>query len=230
MRRHGKRLALTLALALVAIVGSAAAGRERAERQEGVTGRFSTVLMVHTLDSPRTTPWDGSPRDGAAYSYRSIGCNGNAPVNNISSDLPSYGARVAGSSLPNSLRAHPFAFRTVKSRRGWIMRGTIKMTVCKLAAGPTPTPDPVADESKPKIIVKFKARPVRTSVEHLRWSGRFKLAGGTGRYRGLTGSGRISGYFLCFAEGGCRQFGAYRDAQFVMHGRYADRTPRLREP
>lgn len=214
-----------------AVTGGAAdrgvpAAKRAAKAVPGVRGNFSLVMMVHTLDVPKTTPWAGSFRQGAAYSYRSIACNGNAPVNNISSDLPSYNGRVAGSSLPQSLRGQPFAFRTVKTRKyGWVMRGTITITVCQLKSGPTPTPDPVPDESKPKIRVSFQAKPRIVNAEDATWHGSFRLVGGTGRYAGLTGGGQIAGYFLCFA--GCSKFGYYHDAQFVMHGTYADRTPEL---
>lgn len=212
--------------------GVIASGAASAGGSAGLTDKFSLILMVHTLDSPKTTPWDGKlANDGKIFTYRSIACTGNAPVNNISSDLPSFNGRVAGSSLPNSLRGHPFAFRTVKTKRnGWMLRGIITIKVCKLGSGPTQSPDPVPDEQKPQINVKFLVKPKKVNGDDLHFSGKFQLRGGTGRYEGLTGSGQIAGYFLCFASGGCKQFGYYHDVQFVMHGTYKSPDPQLSQP
>ncbi len=201
----------------------------------GVKGDFSLIMMVHTSAStpnfatPATRPWGGGGRQGVRFSYRSIPCTGAAPVNNISSDLPSYNSRVPGSRAPSSLRAHPFAFnvrRTSDGRRE--LQGRMTLTVCQLKPGPTADPDPVPDTQKSKIIVKFRARYTRRTAESLNWTGRFRLAGGTGRYKDLTGSGEIAGYFFCFDPRGCANTGRkYRDGQMVLHGSYADPTPQL---
>jgi hypothetical protein len=217
----------------LAQVGPSAAQQRTGERP--VSGHFSLIMMVHTTEStpnfsvPATVPWGGAKRIGRSYSYRSIACTGAAPVNNISSDLPSYGTRVAGSRAPSSLRAHPFRIRVRKARQGgWELVGRIQYTVCQLRGGPTPDPDPVPDAQKPKINVRFTARFKRLNVENLHWRGRFTLEGGTGRYEDLTGSGEIAGYFFCFNPQGCAATGRkYRDGQFVMHGRYRDPTPQL---
>jgi hypothetical protein len=200
-----------------------------------VRGNFSLIMMAHTSEStpnfatPATNPWNGHRRPGIRFTYRSIACTGAAPVNNISSDLPSYNARVMGSRTPSSLRAHPFGFRVRRARSGgWEMRGQMVLTVCKLTAGPTPEPDPVPDADKPRIYVDFSARFVRKSTENLNWQGRFKLVGGTGRYKDLRGSGRIAGYFFCFNPRGCVNTGKqFRDVQMVMQGDYRDPTPQL---
>lgn len=213
-------------------VGPSAAQTPTAERP--VSGNFSLIMMVHTTAStpnftvPATNPWDGARRSGR-FTYRSIACTGAAPVNNISSDLPSYGTRVQGSRAPSSLRAHPFRIRLRRARGGgWEMLGRMKLTVCQLRGGPTAAPDPVPDADKPKIDVRFKARFKRHSVENLNWSGTFTLNGGTGRYADLTGSGRIAGYFFCFNPQGCANTGRkYLDGQLVMHGDYRDPTPQL---
>ena len=231
MRRWKVWAVVPVAAALAAALLAAAATGKPAQR--GVEGKFSLILMVHTLASdpqysvPGTTPWNGQLRNGARYSYRSIPCTGNAPVNNISSDLPSYNTRVAGSRVPSSLRGHPFSFQVRKTKGYWEMRGRIVLTVCKLASGPTPNPDPIADQAKPKIYVNFRARIRRVTSEEIRWHGTFTLAGGTQRYEGLKGSGSIAGYFLCFAAEGCKAKGAFLDAQLVMHGDYSDPTPQL---
>lgn len=201
---------------------------------DGVKGRFSLVMMIHTRSSsfgdlPGVTPWNGVRTQGASFEYRSIPCQGNAPVNNIASDLPSYGTRVRGSRAPSSMRAHPFGFKLRKNSRGkWEMIGAVRFTVCHLRPGPTPSNDPVADVQKPYIDVGFRAKFKRESPEMLRWEGRFRLNGGTQRYDDLTGSGTIAGYFFCFAPEGCVAHDRkYLDGQFVMQGTYRDPTPDL---
>lgn len=204
---------------------------------DGVEGDFSLIQMVHTAEStpnfaaPATRPWNGTRTPNIRYTYRSIPCTGAAPVNNIASDLPSYGARVQGSRAPSSMRAHPFRIRLRKSKEGgWEMLGRIVFTVCKLSGGPTPASDPIPDAEKPKIYANFKARFKKRSVENLHWSGTFELVGGTQRYRGLRGSGSIAGYFFCFNPEGCVNTGRqFRDGQMVMHGSYEDATPQLRD-
>lgn len=220
-------LALAIAAALPASGGSAA-------RSQAVAGEFNLVMMVHQRSStvgqlPGVRAWDGRARPGIRYAYRSIPCSGNAPVNNLASDLPSYNGRVSGSRLPASARAHPMAFRLRKRQGRWEMQGTIRFTVCKQGSGPTPTPDPVPDEAKPKIDVFFRARFKRFNAETVHYTGTFRLIGGTGRYRGLTGSGGISGYFACFGEPGCAASGnsAFQDGQMTLQGTYRDPTPQL---
>ncbi len=208
----------------------------RATQDRPIRGDFSLVMMVHTSSGgfgnlEGVNPWDGTPTPGR-YAYRSIPCTGNAPVNNISSDLPSYNTRIAGSRSPTSMRAHPFTFQVRRHRGRWEMFGSIKFTVCKLGGGATAAPDPIPDESKPKIIVGFRAAFRRTTNESLRWAGRFRIEGGTGRYRELTGSGTIAGYLMCFAPEGCPAAGGgrYLDGQFTMQGAFRDPTPSLANP
>lgn len=232
--------ALPAAAALVGAGTSAAGGTDASGgptagvSQSGVRGNFSLIMMIHTRSSsfgdlPGVRPWNGARTEGTSFEYRSIPCTGNAPVNNISSDLPSYGTRVTGSRAPSSLRAHPFGFRLRKNRRGkWEMLGSIRFTVCKLGPGPTPSNDPVPDADKPHFDVGFRARFKRETAELVRWEGRFRLDGGSQRYKDLEGSGRIAGYFFCFAPEGCtRHESKLLDGQFVMHGRYRDPTPDL---
>lgn len=203
------------------------------EARPGVAGRFSLIMMVHTRSSsfgdlPGVMPWNGRRAAGEQGAYRSIPCTGNAPVNNISSDLPSYGTRVQGSRAPSSMRAHPFSFDVRKRRGRWEMVGTIRFTVCQLQPGPTRQDDPVPDADKPTIVVRFRAPFKRESAESLRFSGRFRIVDGTQRYDDLSGSGSIAGYLFCFAPEGCPALGGnYLDGQFVMHGRYRDPTPEL---
>jgi hypothetical protein len=209
-----------------------------AQNAQAAAGNFSLVMMIHTSsggfgDLPGVKPWGGEKAAGTSFAYRSIPCIGNAPVNNISSDLPSYGTRITGSRAPASMRAHPFAFTLRKNKKTGALEmvGAIKFTVCKLASGATPANDPVPDEEKPKIMVGFRAQFAKMTGELLHWSGRFRIEGGTGRYQDLKGTGQIAGYFMCFAPEGCTaKGGKYLDGQFVMHGNYTDPTPELTTP
>jgi hypothetical protein len=230
---------LSAGIAGVALAGPATAAKAPAQaaQEEGVRGDFSAVMMIHTSSSsfgnlPDVNPWGGERRTRDTFRYRSIPCTGNAPVNNISSDLPSYNTRVAGSRAPSSMRAHPFRFRVRKNADGeWEMSGGITFTVCKLAGGPTPANDPIPDPNKPKIRVRFRSTFTKMTNESLHFAGRFRLTGGTQRYEDLTGSGEIAGYFMCFNPQGCAALGGkYLDGQFVMHGQYRDPTPNLAAP
>ncbi|MBA2359907.1 MAG: hypothetical protein H0V79_03040 [Actinobacteria bacterium] len=245
-------VAVVLVLAALAALAQPTGTRGAPAQTVGVSGNFSLIMMVHTLASipeynvAATKPWDGANQPGETFTYRSIPCTGNAPVNNISSDLPSYNTRVARSRAPSSLRAHPYEFnvvrRTIRTRlkplrrnakprfriqRFWELSGRITLTVCKLGPGPTANPDPIPDPAKPKIFVSFRARYSRSTAEAVRWTGTFTLTGGTERYADLKGSGSIAGYFFCFAAEGCAAKGSYQDGQFVMHGTYTDPTPQL---
>jgi len=196
-------------------------------------GDFSLIEMIHTQNSsfgnlPGVNPWNGRRRAGTLFRYRGIPCTGNAPVNNIASDLPSYGGRVPGSRAPSSMRAHPFSFVLRKRDGRWRLYGRIVFTVCQVKPGPVPASDPRRDEDREKIVVTFRARSNRVNAEVVNWAGRFNLRGGTGRYAGLRGRGDIAGYFFCFNPQGCRATGGnYLDGQFVMHGTYADPSPLL---
>lgn len=237
-RRAAAVLPLGAIAAAVFAGGSPASepARTAQAEQAGVRGKFSLIQMIHTTNSSfgnlqGVNPWGGERVNRAAYAYRGIPCTGNAPVNNIASDLPSYGTRIAGSRAPSSMRAHPFTFRTVKRGNEWRLIGSIRFTVCKLTPGPTPIDDPVPDTDKPQIHVGFNAKFERHTGELVRWTGRFRIEGGTQRYEDLEGSGEIAGYFFCFNPAGCPATGAkYLDGQFNMSGRYADRTPDLATP
>jgi len=196
-----------------------------------VNGSFSLQAMAHqsTAQFPnlgRVTPWDG--RSLGAFSYRSIPCRGNAPVNNISSDLPSYGTRVRDSRAPASTRLHNLSFRVVRTKKGVpVMIGQTSIVVCQLRSGPTPNPDPVSDEAKPRIRITWRASFDRQR-ESVGFHGTFKIVGGTQRYEDLQGTGTIAGYLFCFDPKGCASSdGRYLDAQVSMQGSYRDPTPQL---
>ena len=205
MRPTG-RIALAL---LLAAAGSAGA----------VEGTFGLAAMVHTPDWPNNAdvlPWDGKSRGD--FVYRAIPCSGNAPINNISSNLPTYNALIPGSRSPASTRSHPFRF----SVRDGKMNGTIQLTVCKL--GPGPTKDDIADSARPRITIQFQAQANFRGAEETVFSGAFKVAGGTGRYEKLSGEGTIRGYFMCFDPKGCAEGnkGYFRDMQYVLEGKFSD--------
>lgn len=232
------------ALSVIALLGAtvvtgalSAAGKTTAKAQEeGLSGTFSLLQMVHTttynnqeLESAEPNPWDGTRRPGGPFVYAGIPCSGNAPLNNISTDLSTYNTRLPGSRSPASTRNHPLKFKVVENRKGQLrLKGNVVLTVCQLKGGPTPTPDPVPDGEKEKIFYSWKAKFKRTSPEEVRWIGRFKLKGGTGTYEDLTGEGDIAGYFFCFAPEGCASLGEFRDGQYTMSGTYHD--PTIPEP
>jgi hypothetical protein len=218
---------MLLAGATVVVTPSSAAAQAA-----GVEGAFSLIQMVHTTSAPSggTVPvspnaWDGAS-SGGPFRYSGIPCNGNAPVNNIATDLTTYNTRLPGSRSPASTRMHPLEFdATPEGPPGTFkLAGRTTLTVCQLQGGPTPTPDPVPDPSKDRITFTWTAIAEKISTEEVRWSGSFTLTGGTGVYEDLTGQGRISGYFFCFDAQGCASLGQYRDGQLVMQGTYRDPT------
>ena len=184
-----------------------------------VEGTFGLAAMVHTHDWPTNAAvaaWDG--KSNGEFVYSAIPCSGNAPMNNISSNLPTYNALIPGSRSPASTRSHPFKF-TVRDGK---MTGSIQLTVCKL--GPGPTKDEIADASRPRITITFQAQASQRTGEETVFSGAFKVAGGTGRYEKLTGEGTIRGYFMCFDPKGCAEGnkGYFRDMQYVLEGKFSD--------
>lgn len=185
----------------------------------GVDGSFGLAGMVHTPDWPNNSdvrPWDG--KSNGEFVYRAIPCSGNAPMNNISSNLPTYNSLIPGSRSPASTRSHPFRF----SVRDGKMSGSIQLTVCKL--GPGPTKDEVADASRDRIMIGFQADSDRRTGEETVFTGTFRIAGGTGRYEKLAGDGSIRGYFMCFDPKGCAEGnrGQFRDMQFILEGKFSD--------
>lgn len=191
-----------------------------ATAQQGVSGDFVLKAMTHTPDWPNAqdvAPWDGTS-DGT-FRYRAIPCTGNAPLNNISSNLPTYSNRIPGARSPASTRAHPMVFTIDKG----VMKGTIDFTVCKLSPGPVPASDETKDTDRPKIKIEFTAKTEKLTPEEVVFKGEFKIAGGTGRYEKLTGSGVISGYMFCYDPKGCvANQNMFRDMQFGLQGVYSD--------
>ena len=186
---------------------------------EGLEGTFGLAAMVHTMDwpnNPAVVPWDG--KSNGEFIYRAIPCAGNAPMNNIGTNLPTYNSMIPGSRSPASTRSHPFKF-SVKDGK---MSGSIDLTVCKL--GPGPTTDGRPDADRDRISFEFAAESGNRTREEATFSGPFSIKGGTGRYAELRGEGMIRGYFMCFDPKGCAEGnkGMFRDMQYVMEGKYSD--------
>lgn len=209
-------------------VGAGDAGEPLVEVGDDVVrGAFSGVAMVHQTTyggadvEEETDAWDGSAEPGGPYSYAAIPCNQDAPVNNISSDLPTFNTLIEGSRVPSSMRAHPMEFEVVEGDDGDArLEGTIEFTVCQLRPGVTPDPDPVPDDEKYQIELTWSADFDETTDEQITWRGEFEIVGGTGIYEDLTGEGTIAGYFLCFDPDGCSSLGEYADGQFSFMGTY----------
>lgn len=135
---------LSVAPSVVAIAGPMVA------LAQGVEGNFGLAAMVHTHDWPNNVevlPWDGG--SNGEYVYRAIPCSDNAPMNNISSNLPSYNSMIPGSRSPASTRSHPFKFMVSNGK----IVGSINLTVCKL--GPGPTKDERPDAERDRILINF---------------------------------------------------------------------------
>ena len=186
----------------------------------GVRGRFHLLGMAHTADWPErkdVAPWDG--KSDGKYIYRALPCSGNAPVNNLSSNLPSYNSLIPGSRSPASTRSHPFRFNVKKNR----MSGSIKLTVCKLTPGPTD--DATADADRDRIGIIFQADTNRQAAAEVVFSGSFSITGGTGRYMQLSGEGSIQGSFMCLhptGDGGTAAPIMLRDLQYALLGTFDD--------
>jgi len=188
----------------------------------GIQGSFHLLAMAHTALWPGNAgvvPWNGQS-DGD-YVYRAIPCSGNAPVNNLSSNLPSYNSLIAGSRSPASTRSHPFRF-TVSNGH---LDGAIDLTVCQLAPGPCE--DGLDDAQRDRIHVRFEAQASRgDAVAEVTFSGRFVIAGGSGRYEQLSGEGTIQGSFfrLPRSDDPTDQGSSVmlRDVQYVLVGTFTD--------
>lgn len=204
--------------------------------EEEIRGSFSMVAMAHTTSyggagiEQEARPWDGTAETGGPYRYAAIACSENAPVNNISSDLPSFNTMIPGSRIPASTRSHPLQFDVVEGEGGELqLKGSIELTVCQLRPGVTPDPDPVPDAEKDRIQFEWTADFDEATAESVVWRGQFQIAGGTGPYEDLAGDGTIAGAFLCFAPEGCEELGEFRDVQYSLIGTYRVPTDALDE-
>lgn len=232
MGRTGKAVIAGVLAAVLVAAGAVIAVGQLTDDDEEVSGNFSMVIMAHSGESPggfdvgEAVPWDGE--SAGDFSYFSIGCEGDAPVNNIASDLPSYGARAEDSRVPVSMRAHPIEFTAAEAEEGFEVSGRMTATVCKLGPGPT-VDDEVPDNEKPQIHFDLSGTAETVSDEATTFDGTFEIVGGTDRYEELSGSGEITGYMFCFAPQGCRG-GTREDSQFVLRGEYTHPDPQLDDP
>jgi len=196
-------------------------GSEVLAQPASIKGTFTVFSMAHTSNWPGTSnvnPWDG--KSSGTFVYAGSFCStSNAPVNNASSDLPSYNTRILGSRVPSSTRAHDLRMTVNKGN----INGAIELTVCQLATGPIS--DNLEDTARDKIFFKFTATPNTISSQNATFGGDFKITGGTGRYSDLEGEGQIVGYFFCFKQKACEgENGRYRDVQFSLQGTFFDPT------
>jgi hypothetical protein len=211
------------------VAAQADAGPVLEQDEDEVRGSFSMLEMAHTTayegtdveEEQQPNPWDGGVEVEGPYRYAAIPCNENAPLNNISGDLPTFNTLVPGSRVPASTRAHPLEFEVVEGDDGETeLQGTLELTVCQLRPGVTPDPDPTPDPEKERIRFEWSARADEATEESIVWRGTFDIVGGTGPYEELSGEGEIAGYFFCFAPEGCAELGEFRDVQFAMNGTY----------
>ena len=232
----GRIAVVGASVAILAGLGAAASADQSARTAqsttEGVQGRFQLIQMMHVATAQfgqlaRTQPWDG--RSLGSFGYSGIPCTGNAPVNNLGSNLPSYNGRVPGSRLPSSMRMQPVAFTVARRKGGGLeMRARATLVVCHLRPGPTANPDPVPDAEKPRIIITFRAPFKRETGESLTFAGRFRIVGGTQRYEDISGSGTVNGNLFCLGTETCAQRGnKFFDGQLTLQGTYRDPTPQL---
>jgi hypothetical protein len=189
---------------------------------------FNVIAMAHSSpqtpqgwDVPlETSPWDGEST--GTFSYSSIACADDAPINNISTNLTTFNSRLPESRSPASTRLHPIEFEVtdeVEDGTGEFT-GTVEMVACQLRAGVVPEDDEMADEDRDRIIFEFDADFERTAPEEIRYTGTFTISEGTGEYEGLTGDGEIGGYIMCLGPDDCADFGEFRDIQVAMIGTY----------
>jgi hypothetical protein len=204
----------------------AATGGQLAEHEH----HFNLIAMAHSSPETvrgltieiETTPWDGES-EGGPYSFASAPCDQDAPINNVSSNLGSLNTRLEGSRSPASTRLHPLEFEitSLDDDGSGELEGTIDLTICQPRFGVTPEGE-MPDTDRERIQVEFDASFTQPTGEEATWWGDFELVDGTGPYEGITGSGRIAGYFMCLGPDPCEQRGEYRDAQVTMIGTYDD--------
>jgi hypothetical protein len=218
---RGTKLTLVATVAAAALAGCGAGDQDDASASESGGSPFSLVAMAHTF-AETSKAWDGKSDEGA-FAYVSAPCNFDAPVNNNSTNLGTFNARLPGSTSPSSARMHPldFSVTTAEEGRGEL-EGTMTMTVCQTEPGPTAEDDPVPDADKDHVVFSWTADYVQASAEEVTFVGGFDIDEGTGTYEGITGSGELAGYFTCAwgTPDGCAAAGEFTDLQLVMIGTY----------
>jgi hypothetical protein len=212
---------LTAVTVTAAVVTGCGTGDDDASAGDGEGTPFSLVAMAHTFaDTSRA--WDGAGDDGT-FTYVAAPCSFDAPVNNNATNLGTLNARLPGTSSPASTRMQPLEFEVTSGEDGaGELEGTMSMTVCHTEKGPTAEDDPVPDREKERIVFGWSAEYEKTSEEEVVFVGSFDIDEGTGAYEGMSGSGRLSGYFTCAfgTPEGCADVGEFTDLQLVMMGTY----------
>ena len=219
-----RNLQLILALALLGMLLTTQPAAAQEPAETGASGKFSLSVHAHSSQFANTLfatdPLETSLGEGDSFSYSSIPCSRPAPFNDTSLDFsPDY----PGIEDPASTRH--FVEGTViemdQSGRTGTIEGTITTILCL-----------GGEESENTITTEYRARFVRSSDNELRLVGRYEIAGGTGLFEDMTGSGRIKGSLTCLpmtlqnqgAED-CEDLGVYADAVLRLDGRFEDPTP-----
>lgn len=189
---------------------------------------FNLIAMAHSSpttpqgwDVPiETSPWDGEST--GTFSYSSIACADDAPINNVSTNLTTFNSRLPESRSPASTRLQPIEFEVTEEVEGGTGQfdGRIDLVACQLRAGVTPEDDTTDDEQRDSITFEFEADFERTASEEVRYTGTFTITEGTGEYEGISGEGHIGGYLMCLGPDDCADFGEFRDVQVAMIGSY----------
>lgn len=203
---------------------------------------FSLMAIVHSLPHATAPPdpaenqpgpplqtirWDGH-KEGGPFRYSSARCIDPAPINDISTNLTTFNGRIPESASPASIRLQPLEFRVEHGGPSGRLEGTIRMVACGITQGrfsrvieKTEGPDTHRDRITFKWTADYKktsGTPSAPKASEAAWTGTFDISEGTGRYRGISGSGFISGTFLCL-QGVCDE-PDFTDGQVVMVGTY----------
>ncbi|MDP8932329.1 MAG: hypothetical protein M3O70_28195 [Actinomycetota bacterium] len=233
-----KQLRLLLALAFVTalfVVSPATA-------QQGPPGaRGDLTLLVHTHSSERTLfqPPDPLPvgfREGETFTYSSIPCTREAPVNNAGFDAdPNYPgvdegpnprpARGGQQAPPDTAPVRHIVQGTVTqlnpNNKGKV-EGTITTILCEKQPG--------GGATEHQFVSTFKGHFDQVSDEEVNITGHWRISEGEGTFEDLKGHGKLEGTFECLSFSGpttnCaqRQPPVYADFHAVLTGKYSDPT------
>lgn len=215
-------LALAL-LALLAVIAPATA-KQGDSPDSGLSGDMSLSVHAHSSQFTNTlfptNPLETSFGEGDQFSYSSIPCSRPAPFNDTSLDFnPDY----PGIEDPASTRH--FVEGTITDLDPSGQTGTIEGTITTILCLN-------GRESRHTITTTFEGRFRVASDNELRIVGSYQIAGGTGVFRDLTGSGTIRGSLTCLAptlepEGAqsCAELGVFADAVLELRGSFEDPTP-----
>jgi hypothetical protein len=219
-----RRKSLILALALVTplVVSWPAAAQQRGD---ALRGTFSMSVHMHSSEfgGPsgagtlfQTDPLSFPPSRGS-FSYSSIPCNQPAPFNDFALRFePGYPGVATPAAVRHFLEGT--VTPTTRSADRGIVRGTITTILCQ---GGVQQPD--------RLLFTFLGRYRLASDNQLVVTGSYRLAGGTGRFAGISGGGSLEGELTCLPpilqrEGAtnCADLGVFSDAIFRLRGNFLD--------